>query len=221
MNIAITATEPSLDAKVDPRFGRCPYFLIVDTETLKYEAVENANVTLGGGAGVQSALLMAEKGVQFILTGNCGPNAYQALSAGGIGVIVGCSGTGAEVVEQFKAGQLNATDQPNVASKSGLTGASSPAMGPQGGLQPPPMTGGGMGGGMGRGGGRGMARGMGRGGGGGMRAGFAQGPGATPQQPAQPMTKDDELAMLKQQAEAMSRQMQQVQERIRQLEKEG
>jgi predicted Fe-Mo cluster-binding NifX family protein len=123
MNIAITATEPSLDAKVDSRFGRCLYFLIVDTDTMKFEALENPNLMLGGGAGIQSAQLMAGKGVQSVLTGNCGPNAHRTLSATGIDVIIGCSGTVADVVEQFKAGQLNAADQPNVASKFGTTDA--------------------------------------------------------------------------------------------------
>ncbi len=227
MNIAITATGPSLDAKVDPRFGRCPHFLIVDTDTMEFEALENPNLSLGGGAGIQSAQLMAEKGVQFVLTGNCGPNAYQTLSATGIDVIIGCSGTAADVVEQFKAGQLNAAGQPSVASKFGVSGTQSQAQ-PEG-LQQPPMMGGGMGmgrgmgqgqgGGMGRGGGRGMGGGRGRGQG--MGAAFDQGPAPIPQQQAQGPTKDDELDMLKQQADAMSRQMQQMQERIKQLEQES
>jgi len=250
MNIAITATQPSLDAKVDPRFGRCPYFLIVDTDTLSFEAVENPNVTLGGGAGIQSAQLMAERDVKHVLTGNCGPNAYQTLSAAGISVIIGCSGTISDVIEQFKAGQFSAADQPNVASKSGITGVPNSAADPSAGLQQPPMTGGGMGmgrgmgggmgqgggGGMGRGGGRGMGQGrgggrgmgggmgrgqgMGRGGGGGMGAGFSQRPAAMPQQPTQPMTSDNELVMLKQQAEAMAQQMQQIQQRIQDIEQE-
>ena len=236
MNVAITATEPSLDANVDPRFGRCPYFLIVDTDTLNFEAVENSNVMLGGGAGVQSAQLMAEKGVQFVLTGNCGPNAYQTLSAVGISVIIGCSGTAADVVERFKAGQLDATGQPNVASKFGMAGSPDPTADPSAGLQQPPMMPGGMGmgrgmgGGMGRGGGRGMGqgggggmgrgggRGMGQGRGQGMGGGFAQQPAAMPQQPAQPLTRNDELAMLKQQA--IAQQMQQIQQRIQELEQE-
>ena len=218
MNIAITATEPSLDAKVDPRFGRCPFFLIVDTDTLKFEALENPNLMLGGGAGIQSAQLMAGKGVQSVLTGNCGPNAYQTLSAAGIGVIIGCSGPVADVVEQFKAGQLNAAGQPNVASKSGIAGAPGAVSDQPEGLQQPPMTGRGMG--MGRGGGRGMGGGMGQGRGQGMGAAFNQDPVSMPQQPNQDLTKDDELAMLKQQAEAMSQQSQQLQERIKQWEQE-
>jgi len=233
MKIAVTATEPSLDARMDPRFGRCPYFLVVETDDASFEAVENQSVSLGGGAGIQSAQLMASKGVQTVLTGNCGPNAYQTLAAAGIAVIVGCGGTVADAVEQFKAGQLNAAAEPSVAGKFGLGGAPSlpqeMSMPPQ---QPPVAgpqmgTGGagqgmGMGRGMGRGrgGGRGMGRGMGQGGGMGMGAGLAQGPIPAPQPPAQNLTRDEELATLTQQAEAMNQQMQEIQERIRQLEQE-
>ncbi|MBN1554098.1 MAG: NifB/NifX family molybdenum-iron cluster-binding protein [Phycisphaerae bacterium] len=203
MKIAVTATEPSLDAKVEPRFGRCPYFLIVDSDTLEFEAVENPNVMLGGGAGIQSAQMIAQKGATHVLTGNCGPNAHQTLSAAGIRVMIGCSGVIRDVVEQFKNGQLQAADQPNVDSKFGV--------------------GGGMGGGGGRGmgGGGGMGRGMGGGGRGmgrGMGGGGAQNMAIPPQQP--PIAGDEELAMLKQQADAMGQQMRQLQDRIRQLEQE-
>jgi len=218
VKVAVTTTEPSLDARVDPRFGRCPYFIVVETEDFSFEALENPNLSLGGGAGIQSAQLMAEKAVQFVLTGNCGPNAHQTLSAAGIEIIVGCSGTVREVVEQFMAGQFNAAGQPNVTSKFGMGGAPGPA--PAAGYQQAPP-GGGMG--MGRGGGRGM--GMGRG----LGRGRAMGPGAgiiptgfpTPQSQFQESTQEDKLAQLKQQAEAMSQQMRQIQEQIRQLEKEG
>jgi len=123
VKIAVTATGKSLDAKIDPRFGRCPYFLVVDTDTMEFETIDNQNLSLGGGAGIQSAKQVVEKGVQFVLTGNCGPNAYRTLSAAGISVIVGCSGVVREVVEQFKAGKLNASSGPNVASHFGMAGA--------------------------------------------------------------------------------------------------
>ncbi|MCL5271346.1 MAG: NifB/NifX family molybdenum-iron cluster-binding protein [bacterium] len=108
MKIAVTATGPTLDAKVDPRFGRCPYFLVLGTDDLTSEALGNPNVALGGGAGIQSAQFMTERGVRHVLTGNCGPNAHQTLSAAGIGVIVGCSGTVREAVEQWRTGRLSA-----------------------------------------------------------------------------------------------------------------
>ncbi|HUU26276.1 MAG TPA: NifB/NifX family molybdenum-iron cluster-binding protein [archaeon] len=186
MKIAITAAEPSLEAKVDPRFGRSPYFLIVDPETMLYEAIENPNVSLGGGAGIQSAILISEKGANLLLTGNCGPNAYRTLSAADIGVIVGCSGVVRNTIEQFKTGQYSTASEPNVASHFGMGGA----------------------------GGRGMGRGR------GMGDCFPGTGFPEPQAPVRKPGKKEELEMLKQQAEEMIRQTQQIQERIRQLEKE-
>jgi predicted Fe-Mo cluster-binding NifX family protein len=122
MKVAISATGRTLDDAVDPRFGRCSTFLLVETDDMTFEAVENGNSSLGGGAGIQTAQLVAQKGAKAVLTGNCGPNAHQTLSAAGIDVIVGCSGTVSEVVVRFKAGQLQPTAAPNVASHSGMGG---------------------------------------------------------------------------------------------------
>jgi len=103
--IAVTAVAPSLDAAVDPQFGRCPYLLLVDAEGETFEALKNTNAA-GGNAGVQAAEMIAAKGVQVLLTGKCGPSASEALAAEGIQVVPGCSGTVRAVVGQFKAGQL-------------------------------------------------------------------------------------------------------------------
>ena len=179
MRIAVSAKEASLDATVDPRFGRCPYFLIVEADDLSFEAIENQNAALGGGAGIQSAQLMAEKGVKVVLTGNCGPNAYQTLSAAGIQVVVGCSGGIKEVIESFNAGAYAAADQPSVAGHFGTGAAqgSSPAEVTSVRQQPTVPGGMGMGGGGGRGMGRGCGRGMGGGGGRGMGGGGGRGMG--------------------------------------------
>jgi predicted Fe-Mo cluster-binding NifX family protein len=120
MKVAISATGRTLDAAVDPRFGRCSAFLLVETDDMTFEVIENGNSSLGGGAGIQTAQLVAHKGAKAVLTGNCGPNAHQTLSAAGIDVIVGCSGTVSEEVARFKTGQLQPTTAPNVASHSGI-----------------------------------------------------------------------------------------------------
>jgi len=120
MKVAVTATGPALDAALDPRFGRCSCFVLVETDDMRFEAVENASSSLGGGAGIQSAQLMAQKGAKVVLTGNCGPNAHQTLRAAGIDVVVGCSGTVSEAIERFKSGRLRAASAPNVASHSGM-----------------------------------------------------------------------------------------------------
>jgi len=137
MKIAISATGPSLDAEVDPRFGRCQYFIIVDTETMQFEAVENSSAMASGGAGISAAQMVAGKGVEAVLTGNCGPNAYQVLSPAGIKVITGVSGKVQDAVQAYQAGKYQAGSQPNVAGHFGM----------------------GMGQGMGRG--RGRGKGMG------------------------------------------------------------
>ena len=217
MKIAVTSTGPALDDNVEARFGRCPYFLIIDTDTMQLEAIENPNIALGGGAGIQSAQLMSEKGVTAVLTGNCGPNAFNVFGQAGIQVIVGVNGPVRDAVEQFKRGAFSSASQPNVASHFGVnTSPATPT--PTG----PPMTGqigqgGGMGKGMGRGGGmgRGMGRGMGMAGSmdmpsTGPAAGFLEDDGS--QNPVQ------ELAELKRQAETLEQQKQQLNQRITQLE---
>jgi len=231
MKIAVTSTGPALDDNVEARFGRCPYFLIVDTDTMQLEAIENPNIALGGGAGIQSAQLMSEKGVTTVLTGNCGPNAFNVFGQAGIQVIVGVNGPVRDAVEQFKRGSFSSAAQPNVASHFGInTSPAAPA--PTG----PPVTGpigqgGGMGMGMGggrgmgrgMGGGRGMGKGMGRGGG--MGRGMGRGMGTPSTGPAAgfmenagPQNSDQELDELKQQAEILEQQKQQLNQRINQLE---
>ena len=112
MRIAISATGPSLDAEVDPRFGRCQYFIIVDPETMQYESMENPNVMAGGGAGISTAQMIVNKGAQVVITDNCGPNAYQVLSAAGIQIITGFSGKISDAIQAHKSGQLQVTSQP-------------------------------------------------------------------------------------------------------------
>lgn len=106
MKIAVSATENHLNAPVDPRFGRAAYFIFVNPETLESEIVPNSNVDGYGGVGVQSAQLIIERGAQAVITGSCGPNAFQVLEAGGIAIYEGEQGTVKEVVEKFNKNQL-------------------------------------------------------------------------------------------------------------------
>jgi predicted Fe-Mo cluster-binding NifX family protein len=120
MKIGVSAMEPSLDAKVEPRFGRCQYFVIVDLDTMQFEAVENSSAMAAGGAGISTAQMIAGQGVEVILTDNCGPNAYQVLSAAGIKVVTGVSGKVRDAIQDYKSGKLKASSQPNVADHFGL-----------------------------------------------------------------------------------------------------
>ena len=179
MKIAVSATVPGLDAEVDPRFGRCQYFIIVDPQTMEFEALDNSNAMAAGGAGISTAQMIAGKGVEVVLTGNCGPNAYQTLSAAGIQVITGASGKIKDAIEAYKAGKLQPNTQPSVGSHYG------------------------MGAGMGRGAGRGMGMGMGT------------GSGIVPEA----LSPEQEVEMLKSQTQILGQQLNEIQRRLKELEK--
>ena len=187
MRIAISATAPSLDAEVDPRFGRCQYFVILDPQTMEFEALENSNIAAAGGAGIGTAQMIASKGVEAVLTGNCGPNAYQTLSAAGVQVVSGVTGNLRDAVEAYKAGRLQPGGQPSVASHYGM----------------------GSGMGMGRGMGRGMGTGMGTG----------MGPGMMPQAAPQATSPEQEIELLKSEAQMLGQQLSEIQRRIEELGK--
>lgn len=197
MKIAISATNANLEAQVDPRFGRCQYFLIVDAETNDFEAVPNTSKNAPSGAGIQAAQTVTNKGAKVVITGNAGPNAYQALSAAGVKIITGAQGTIRNVVEQYKNGQLTST----------------PTTTPFGA---------GIGSGMGMGMGRGMGMGGGRGGGRGRR--FSTDPTYYSQQAAsiptslQPqLSKEQQIVMLEQQIRLLQQQIEQIKKRLQEL----
>jgi predicted Fe-Mo cluster-binding NifX family protein len=146
MKIAISATGQTLDDEVDPRFGRCPYFIIAEAETEAFEAVANSSAAAAGGAGISAAQTVVKKGVEAVLTGNCGPKAHQVFSSAGVKVITGVSGKIKDAIAEYKLGTHSAARQANVPEHYGMEGG--PGMG--------------RGRGMGRGGGRGMGRGMNR-----------------------------------------------------------
>jgi predicted Fe-Mo cluster-binding NifX family protein len=120
MKIAVSATGTTLDATVDPRFGRCRYFVIVDPDTMDFEAVDNSASAAGGGAGIAAAQSVVGKGVEAVLTGNCGPNAFRVLEAGNIRVMTRVSGTVQEAVNNYKEGKYQASPQATVVDHYGL-----------------------------------------------------------------------------------------------------
>ncbi len=120
MKICISSTGNDLNAKVDPRFGRCQIFLFVDIDTLEIEAVPNPAATAGGGAGTKAAQLVADKRVEAVLTGNVGPNAYTALEAAGIKIYTGMSGICQDALDSFKQGKVSSVEGPTVESHTGL-----------------------------------------------------------------------------------------------------
>jgi predicted Fe-Mo cluster-binding NifX family protein len=84
MKIGVAATGGSLDAEVANQFGRCRWFVVVDSETRGFEAFLNSASTVGGGAGPAAVKELVDRGVQVALAGKFGPNALQAIEAAGL-----------------------------------------------------------------------------------------------------------------------------------------
>ncbi len=115
MKIAITSQGTNLDAPVDPRFGRAAYVLIVDSETLEFEVLDNKeNVNALKGAGIQAGAMVNDKGAEVLLTGFCGPKAFKVLKAANIGVANDASGSVKEAMTAYLDGKLPLADKANV-----------------------------------------------------------------------------------------------------------
>ena len=120
MKIAVSSKGKDLDSQIDPRFGRCKYLLMVETDNMSFEVFDNQSIFLGGAAGIQSAQFISSKGVKAVITGNRGPNAVQTLSAAGIEVFLGNTGNVRKAIQKFKNGELSSTDVSHDPDYSGL-----------------------------------------------------------------------------------------------------
>jgi len=118
MRIAVSAQGRTLDSQVDPRFGRAAAFVLVDTQTMAFDVIENSPGA--GGAGINAAKTVIDAGAEVALTGNCGPNAERTLRAAGVRLFTGVSGTVAEAVGHLKAGRLIEAQGPNVQPHAGM-----------------------------------------------------------------------------------------------------
>lgn len=194
MKVAVSSTGPDLDATVSPRFGRCPYFVIVETATMGYEAIPNTSASNPSGAGIAAAQEVASRGIEAVLSGRFGPKASQVLSQVGIKMVTGAGGTVRQTVEAYKNGGLN--EAPSIPAGQGLG------------------YGRGMGGGRGAGRGRGMGRGMGRGIG--LRAPYTA-PQSGYEAPLAPTSSDEEKETLKRHLTNLEAQLKEVKKRLEEL----
>ena len=161
MKVAISSAGKNLDSALDPRFGRCAWFLIVDPADMHYEVFDNLSAPQSG-AGIQAAQFLANKNVSAVITGHVGPNAVQTLAAAGIEIFGEQQGTINDVVEKYKQRHLKSTTRSTVDSHIGIGSSPEPKRGFSTGV--PAGGGRGMRQGGGRNMGYGSGRGMGRGG---------------------------------------------------------
>jgi len=120
MKVAISSSGTTLQSNVDPRFGRCPYFIFYDTDSDTFEHIDNQARQAMGGAGIQTGQLIEKYGVKVVITGNVGPNAFRVLSSASIKVYSGVSGKVNDAIKKLKEGKLTETSAPDVGSHFGM-----------------------------------------------------------------------------------------------------
>ncbi len=102
MKIAISSTGKKMSEIIDPRFGRCSYFLVVDSNSNEQEILNNNyNASRSSGAGIQAAELVSSNNVDIVITGHCGPKAFKALKSVGIQVFPCLDGTAEEALKKY------------------------------------------------------------------------------------------------------------------------
>ena len=120
MKICVSSVASNPDALVDPRFGRCQHFVVVDAETMEFETIPNDASRAAGGAGIQAAQTVVSRNVDVVLTGNVGPKAFQALSSAGVKIVTGAFGSVREAIERYKNGELAVVRGPTVDGRFGI-----------------------------------------------------------------------------------------------------
>lgn len=114
MKICLSATGKTLNCQIDPRFGRCQNFLIVETKTKKVKAIPNPGVNYGRGAGISAAQLVVNEKVKAVITGNIGPNAFNVLSQAGVEIYPGTLGlTCQKALDMFSEKKLKKAKAPS------------------------------------------------------------------------------------------------------------
>ena len=108
MKIAVPGSGKNMNASIAQNFGRAPYFLIVDADSMQYEIIENAAVNAGGGAGIKAAQIIVDSGVEVLIAPRCGQNAANVLTPAGVKLVKAVPGTITEVVDLYKQGKLEA-----------------------------------------------------------------------------------------------------------------
>ncbi|MFP4466831.1 MAG: NifB/NifX family molybdenum-iron cluster-binding protein [Candidatus Goldiibacteriota bacterium] len=117
MKICLSSKGKNLTDESDPRFGRCAWIIIYDTESGEYEAIENPAAAAAGGAGVHTAQLVVSKGARAAVSGSFGPNAHAALEAAGVKMYADAQGSVEEVIKRFKEGKSPEVQGPGASKK--------------------------------------------------------------------------------------------------------
>ncbi|MFP4588664.1 MAG: NifB/NifX family molybdenum-iron cluster-binding protein [Candidatus Bipolaricaulota bacterium] len=122
MKVIVTAAGTDKVSNVDPRFGRCPYFVIWKSDSDQLQVIDNSSSNAASGAGVQAAQTVIERGADAVITGNVGPNAFRALDSASIPVYTGAEGTVEQALSDWQEEKLQKAERPTSQGGRGKPG---------------------------------------------------------------------------------------------------
>lgn len=104
MRVAVPSSGRTLESPVDPRFGRSPYYIIIETDTMEYDVLNNTRMSAPGG--VDAAQIVAAENIDVVLAGAIGPNSSKLLSQAGIKIFKGVRGSVREALYFSRRGVI-------------------------------------------------------------------------------------------------------------------
>lgn len=120
MKICISACGKDLDSEVDPQFGRCNYFVLIDPDTGSVTSIKNPGSEASSGAGIRAAEAIACAGVCTLLTGSVGPNSFSILSEACIETYSGIRGTVDFSLKEYQSRKLAILTSPNTSLSNSM-----------------------------------------------------------------------------------------------------
>ena len=120
MKIALASKGKTISSRIDDRFGRCPYFLVLDTQSMTIETIENPGLKEKNAAGIRACRMLIDNDIDAVVVKNIGHNSLVTLTGAGMDVYTVASGTVSAAIKKVKRGELTATERPTVGFQDGL-----------------------------------------------------------------------------------------------------
>ncbi len=89
MKIAVTSLGDNLNSNLSEKFGRCPYFIVYNTDDKSFISLHNEGINLQSAAGPKAAETIINENVDILLTGHIGDKAENVLQRSKIKLVTG------------------------------------------------------------------------------------------------------------------------------------
>jgi len=109
MFILLGSDGNKLESMIAKRFGHANFYILFDTETNNFQAVENCN-----RHNHDDLQIFLNKGIEAFIVGNIGPYSFEIINLPGIGIYLARTMQVQEAIEKFLKGELRQLSEPTV-----------------------------------------------------------------------------------------------------------